>query len=354
MFAGCLGTQPFERLPHVPRAEELLEQAFRKARQKAASIHVSAKGQRPRLAEEARVKAAQGSISRRLRALLRETPRIERVHPFYLEVLETVVGLDRFKKDMGAVKWALGRTESLQRSHLRKMRSIRRGYASVRRSYFGRLASVLKQIDPQLDELARARAVLRKLPDIDFSKACLLVCGPSNTGKSTLVKRISSGKPKIAAYPFTTKHVNVGHRDLGGLIRSIDRSVIQIIDTPGLLDRPLSKRNPIEIRAIAALRHLGDLALFLFDPSEACGIPIEMQMSIYRSVGELLGKDTRLLTAANKIDLSSKENLENLDRALKRRAIRISCLTGEGIDELLHAISKELEAVQTTGERILH
>jgi len=342
-----LGTQPFERLPHVPRAEELLEQAFRKARQKAASIHVLAKGQRPRLAEEARVKAARGSISRRLRALLRETPRIERVHPFYLEVLETVVGLDRFKKDMGAVKWALGRTESLQRSHLRKMRSIRRGYASVRRSYFGRLASVLKQIDPQLDELARARAVLRKLPDIDFSKACLLVCGPSNTGKSSLVKRISSGKPKIAAYPFTTKHVNVGHRDLGG-------RVIQIVDTPGLLDRPLSKRNPIEIRAIAALRHLGDLTVFLFDPSETCGIPIEMQMSIYRSVGELLGKDTRLLTAANKIDLSPKENLKNLDRALKRRAIRISCLTGEGIDELLHAISEELEAVQTAGEGILH
>jgi len=347
VFAGCLGTQPFERLPHVPRAEELLEQAFRKARQKAASIHVSAKGQRPRLAEEARVKAARGSISRRLRALLRETPRIERVHPFYLEVLDTVVGLDRFKKDMGAVKWALGRTESLQRSHLRRMRSIHRGYASVRRSYFGRLASVLKQIDPQLDELARARAVLRKLPDIDFSKACLLVCGPSNTGKSTLVKRISSGKPKIAAYPFTTKHVNVGHRDLGG-------RVIQIVDTPGLLDRPLSKRNPIEIRAIAALRHLGDLTVFLFDPSEACGIPIEMQMSIYRSVGELLGKDTRLLTAANKIDLSPKENLENLDRALKRQAIRISCLTGEGIDELLHAISKELEAMQTADEGILH
>jgi len=330
----------------VPRAEELLEQAFRKARQKAASIHVSPKGQRPRLTEAARVKAARGSISRRLRTLLKETPRIERVHPFYLEVLDTVVGLDRFKKDMGAIKWALERTESLHRSHLRKMRSIRRGYASVRKSYFGRLASVLKQIDPQLDELARARAVLRKLPDIDFDKACLLVCGPSNTGKSTLVRRISSGKPKIAAYPFTTKHVNVGHRDLGG-------RAIQIVDTPGLLDRPLSKRNPIEIRAIAALRHLGDLAVFLFDPSETCGIPIEMQISIYRSVGELLRKNTRLLTAANKIDLSPKENLENLDRALKQRAVRVSCLTGEGIDELLHAMSQELEAVQTAGEGML-
>ncbi len=295
------------------------------------------------MAEEARVKAAGGLVSRKLRALLRETPRIELVHPFYLEVLDTIVGIEEFKRDMGAVKWALERTESLQRSHLRKMRGIRRGFASVRKSYFGRLASVLKQIDPQLDELARARAVLRKLPDIDFDKACVLVCGPSNTGKSTLVRRISSAKPQIAAYPFTTKQVSVGHRDVG-------RRVVQIVDTPGLLDRPLSERNPIELRAIVALEHLGDLVLFLFDPSETCGISIEMQTSIYRSVVESLGKDARLLVTANKADLSPRENLEKLDRILEQRAIRVSCLTGEGMDELLDRISEALEAVKTEDE----
>lgn len=338
-----MGTQPFERLPHVPRADELLEQAFRRARRKAASIHVSRRGERPRLAEEARVKAAGGLVSRKLRALLRETPRIDLVHPFYLEVLDTIVGIEEFKRDMGAVKWASERTESLQRSHLRKMRTIRRGFASVRKSYFGRLASVLKQIDPQLDELARARAVLRKLPDIDFDKACVLVCGPSNTGKSTLVRRISSAKPRIAAYPFTTKQVSVGHRDVG-------RRAVQIVDTPGLLDRPLSERNPIELRAIVALEHLGDLVLFLFDPSETCGISIEMQTSIYRSVVESLGKDARLLVTANKVDLSPRENLEKLDRILEQRAIRVSCLTGEGMDELLRRISEALEAMKTEDE----
>ena len=330
----------------MPRAQELLEQAFRKAREKAASVGVFQRGQRPRLKEEARVKAAGGLVSRKLHALLRQTPRIEEVHPFYRDVLDTMVGTDQFKKDMGAIKWALERTESLQRIHLREMRRIRRGYASVRKSYFGRLASVLKQVDPQLDELGRARAALRKLPDIDFDKACLLVCGPSNTGKSSLVRRISSAKPRIAAYPFTTKQVNVGHRDLGG-------RVLQIVDTPGLLDRPLSKRNPIELRAIIALENLGDLAVFLFDPSETCGLPIEMQMSIYHSVANSLRKDTRLLVAANKIDLSPRENLEKLERTLNQPAIRISCLTGEGIEELLGCMSDALAAMNRESEEKL-
>jgi len=338
--------QPFEQLPQVPRAEQLLEQAFRRARERAASIYVSRRRERVRFAEEAMVKTAQGLISRKLRALLRQTPRIEQVHPFYLKVLDTVIAIDQFKKDMGAVKWALERTESLQHSHLRKMRSISRGYTLVRKSYFGRLASVLKQVDPQLDELERARAALRKLPDIDFDEACLVVCGPSNTGKSSLVRRISSARPRIAAYPFTTKQVSVGHTDLGG-------RVVQIVDTPGLLDRPLSNRNPMELRAIVALEHLGDLAVFLFDPSETCGFPIQVQTSVYRSVAKSLRKDTRLIVAANKIDLSPRENLEKLDEMLKQQTIKISCLTGEGIDDLLHDISEALGAMKTESEEKL-
>jgi nucleolar GTP-binding protein len=83
-------------------------------------------------------------------------------------------------------------------------------------------------------------------------------------GKSSLLRCLSSAKPEIAQYPFTTKEIHVGH------IEKTEKYItkrFQIIDTPGLLDRPLSKRNEIEKQAIAALTHLADLIVFVLDVS---------------------------------------------------------------------------------------
>ena len=44
-----------------------------------------------------------------------------------------------------------------------------------------------------------------------------------------------------------------------------------MVDTPGLLDRPMDDRNAIEMQAIAAIEHVGSLCIFLMDISEQCG-----------------------------------------------------------------------------------
>ena len=75
---------------------------------------------------------------------------------------------------------------------------------------------------------------------------------------------------KIASYPFTTKGVIVG-------IRMEGRNRVQFVDTPGILDRPANERNPIERQALSAMMNVASVILFILDPSEDCGYPMEVQ-----------------------------------------------------------------------------
>ena len=67
----------------------------------------------------------------------------------------------------------------------------------------------------------------------------IAVIGPSGTGKSTLLRQITGADPQVANYPFTTKGIQIGHTERRW-------QEIQIIDTPGLLDRPVLEMNDIE------------------------------------------------------------------------------------------------------------
>ena len=86
---------------------------------------------------------------------------------------------------------------------------------------------------------------------------------------------VSSATPEIASYPFTTKGVIVGLREQG-------RDRIQFVDTPGILDRPAEERNPIERQALSAMMNVASVILFILDPSEHCGYPMEMQSAASR------------------------------------------------------------------------
>ena len=85
---------------------------------------------------------------------------------------------------------------------------------------------------------------------------------------------------EVNHYPFTTKRIHVGHF-------TFRRLQYQIVDTPGLLDRPMENRNQIEMQAISALEHLGSLVLFLIDDSEDCGTGKEQQ-NLLDEVSKLL------------------------------------------------------------------
>jgi nucleolar GTP-binding protein len=114
-------------------------------------------------------------------------------------------------------------------------------------------------------------------------------------GKSAFISALSTGKMEVNHYPFTTKQIHVGHF-------THRRLQYQMVDTPGLLDRPMEERNHIEMQAIAALEHIGSLVLFLVDESESCGTPFEEQMNLLEEVKTLL-PETELMVVSSKADL---------------------------------------------------
>ncbi|KAH8069677.1 hypothetical protein JL720_11983 [Aureococcus anophagefferens] len=75
----------------------------------------------------------------------------------------------------------------------------------------------------------------------------------------------------------------------------------EVIDTPGILDHELEKRNVIEMQAVAALAHLPCAVLFFVDVSEQCGYTIEQQSSLFHSIRALFA-DKQLVLVANKTD----------------------------------------------------
>jgi len=144
--------------------------------------------------------------------------------------------------------------------------------------------------------------------------------GLSNVGKSSFVALVSSAHPEIASYPFTTKGLAVGH---------FERNKIryQVIDTPGLLDRPLEERNEIELQAISALKHVGKVMLYIIDPSETCGYTVEKQMHLLEEIRKEFSLP--LIVAANKTDITAMSG--GVDMSM-------STLTGEGVEAVLEKL----------------
>ena len=138
------------------------------------------------------------------------------------------------------------------------------------------------------------------------------------TIKTSKEKGVSSAKPKIAQYPFTTKEIHVGH------FEKKERNIVkryQIIDTPGLLDRPQLKRNEIEKQAIAALTHLAHIIIFLIDPSETSGYSLIDQMNLLTHIKKMF-TESIIIVVENKLDLKKVES-KNLGFLQNKKRNRI-------------------------------
>jgi len=231
------------------------------------------------------------------------------------------------KQALGALNWAYGILAQLEREYSNKIkRNPSEKASSIQREAYGRIASVINKIEKDLDFLDFAKASLRNMPTIDFDATTIVIAGFPNVGKSTLLRQITGADPQVANYPFTTKGIQIGHTERHW-------KNIQIIDTPGLLDRPVLEMNDIELNAIVALEHLADAILFIFDASETCGFHLENQFNLLEQI-EKIFSEIPVIYLFNKMDLIEdkeylKEYISNEDNC-----IFISAIEGEGIDKI--------------------
>lgn len=297
----------FEKLPTVPTADELLDRSLRRAAKK-----MREKVNKDRANEEF-VRAVGQALHDKLVAIIQSFPEFEALPPFYREMTEILYGIERMKKALGAVGWAAKQSKLISAKLARETRKAETT-AVIRKRAVARLASVIHQIDSELRFLNDVRNILRKLPHIEEGFT-IVVAGYPNVGKSSFIRLVSSAEPEIASYPFTTKGIIVGHRRMG-------REKIQIVDTPGILDRPAEDRNPIEKQALAAIMNVADVILFIVDASERCGYSLEEQLRLLKEV-EGFAHDP-VITVVNKSDIRTLDGYPNM-----------STETQEGVDEVL-------------------
>src|SRR5574341_718177 len=198
----------FEKIPTVPTAEELLDKAFRRAaRAKHGKRNQDRKSKIE--AEEYMLLTAANILSDNLRNIVKKFPSFDQMPPFYIEVADILVGVEEMKMNLASVQWAGNKINEMARRYVGMMRDAEDAKV-VRKQAFGGIASIVDSIDGNLRFLNDARNKLRKLPAIDEGPA-IVVAGYPNVGKSSFVALVSSARPEIAPYPFTTKGLAVGH-----------------------------------------------------------------------------------------------------------------------------------------------
>ncbi|HHT18555.1 MAG: NOG1 family protein [Euryarchaeota archaeon] len=325
-------------LPNIPTPDEVLDKGFRRAKKAAAKVRTSKihRQKKSKRIEEVRVQTACQVIRETFEDILEKTPHIEELSMFYQDYIDVAVGVDDLKKSLGALNWANGVLEKLQNQYTHRIRrSPPEDAAQIRRAAFGRIASVVNRISEELDFLNFARQKLRNIPTVDVEATTAVIAGFPNVGKSTLLRQITNAEPEVADYPFTTKGIQIGHFELRW-------QKYQIIDTPGLLDRPVQDMNPIELNAMVALEHLADLILFIFDPSQTSGFHVENQINLYWEIKKIF-KNIPILPLSNKMDLvEDEENVkyikEHID--IDEELLMVAASEGTGISLIVEKLQE--------------
>jgi GTPase len=152
--------------------------------------------------------------------------------------------------------------------------------------------------------------------------------GLPNAGKSSLLRRISNAKPKVAEYPFTTL------APVLGTVESPDGRQMVVADVPGLIEGA-SEGIGLGHEFLAHLERARRL-VHVIDCSKPCDeqwLAIDAELSAYGAGLDELPQ----IVVLNKIDLESDPAFTIADPRIEA-VFRVSCATGAGIDELRKAL----------------
>jgi GTP-binding protein len=196
-------------------------------------------------------------------------------------------------------------------------------------------------------ETRRLRLSLKLLADVGL-------VGFPNAGKSTLLRRLSAAKPKVASYPFTTLTPSLGVVEQG------DARFV-VADIPGLIEGAsegagLGHQFLRHVERTLVLVHLLDIGAWLLEGRDPIADYEAIRAELGRYQPELLGR--REVVVLNKVDLvADRAQLVELREQLEARGLvvhEISGATGEGRGELvrtmLTAVEEERAAAQALAD----
>jgi GTP-binding protein len=199
-----------------------------------------------------------------------------------------------------------------------------------------------RQFDPgEAGEKRHLKLALKLLADVGL-------LGAPNAGKSTLTRALSAARPKVADYPFTTLHPQLG------VVRvEADRSFV-VADIPGLIEGAAQGAG----LGMRFLRHLERTRLLLHVVDACADLAGGDSVATWRSVEQELGIYSAALAdkprwlVLNKLDLLPAEEREQRVKTLVAElgwsgpVYAISALTKDGTTRLAQDVMRHLDAVR--------
>ena len=339
---------PFEKFYQIPSAQQLLDYAFSKASSKSASLPKTLPNiEKVKRKEMKRIETSTDILTKKIKGIIKSVPNLDALPEFYRRLSHLLVNNDDLRKNLGRLNGTVPIIQRLERDYKRKItyQKNSKQCSATRVEFFGRCSSVIRKQGKTLEFLEKCRIDLMQVPRVDLILPSVVIAGYPNVGKSTLVGKISSAQPQISEYPFTTKQIYLGiYYDQYG------SRYFQVIDTPGILDRPMSQRNSIEKQAILALNTIATIIVFVFDPTAASGYDVTSQIKLLEEVQQIFSEDLEIpiKIVINKIDFATENEINILINKLiemkmvsnEEDIIKTNAKDGENVDEVLKYLLK--------------
>jgi len=287
------------RLTYLEKPDKLVEIALDRATKKSCAIEKKSQ------LREKKAMYFSGFLTDKLDKAMDSIPDPDDFGEFHSALMKTIESANKMTQ-LKAHFFTVRKLISKRKRHA--IKDIRMGKSGAMKEFVGRISSIMKSLKGTIREYNTLQKKIANMPKIKTNLKTIILAGFPNVGKTTMLQRLTDSRPEIASYPFTTKQLNIGYFEF-------KHQQVQVIDTPGLLERTPDERNKIEEKAILAVKHLADLVCFIVDVPEHAE-KLEQQLGLLESLKKIFG-ETPCVVLLNKLDLSTKEEIELAKTAFK-------------------------------------
>jgi nucleolar GTP-binding protein len=249
-------------------------------------------------------------VTERYNNILLKLPDIEQMDGYYMLMSKNIVSvkdLEKYKNHYIKTIYVINRLSEKYKRLLKNERK-KEVIKKYKKEYFGRVFSAIKRLDSTNEELIKISKEFRNIPKPKKDVFTIVLVGLPNAGKTTVLSKITASNPEINSYEFTTKSLNFGYF-------KIREKIIQVVDTPGLIHEDFKDMNYIEKKAVAAIKTIADVVVFIYNNK----LDLEKQKQILDSIVKNNSKKIVVYENIGKVSKDYKEKVVTLDEILNNK-----------------------------------
>ncbi|MEM2031946.1 MAG: GTPase [Candidatus Woesearchaeota archaeon] len=304
----------FKKIAYFPEPKIIIDRAFKSAKKSLSNLELPSKKELVKLKKikhKIFVNIFVFMIDQELNEIISKLPNFNELSGFYRDLISAKFDFNQIKLEIRKIKFTIKKIKEFKKIYLEDYKKYE--------EFIGRTTDLVENLSDTIEYLNSFVDYVHSFPNLKYLPTIALA-GYPNVGKSSFLRYFTKADVEVQDYAFTTKRLQIGYVQ--------DLPALQIVDAPGMLDRPFEEMNFIEKQAYLVLKY-ATAVFFIFDP----GLDHEKQLNLLRRVKEI--KDVYIIV--NKIDLYP-EFKWNYDNALGIYYISLS--TGKNCEEVYNLMKK--------------